>query len=101
MVDEAADILAPDQRDVLAELVPVQLQQAAAVVAFLSGHFVEHRGAAGIVVPQALGDVGVDATVLFLVGDRQGEDLAFGQVGEIAHGGECGGWRERVKRRTK
>ena len=64
----------------------------------LLGHFREDVGTAGIVFPQALGNVGVNAVVLFLIGDRQGEDFAFGQIGKIAHGRECGGNLRLVKR---
>ena len=68
------------------------------MIAFLVGHFGEHLGAAGIVLAQALGDVGVDAVVLFLVGDGQGEDFAFGQIGEIAHGGNVAATRNASSR---
>ena len=95
VLDEAANVLATDQRDVFAELLLVQLDQAAAVLALLRAHLAEHIGGGGIVVAQALGDVGVDAAVLFLVGDRQGEDFAFGQLGEVSHGGNLAGARER------
>ena len=107
VLHEAAHVLAADQRDVLAEFPPVQFEQAVAVLALLLGHFGEHLGAAGILRPQALGDVGVDAVVLFLVGDGQGEDLAFGKLGEVAHGarmwrlqrgGQAGGGMMRVLR---
>ena len=71
----------------------VEVDQPAAVVALLVGHLGEHVGAGRVVLAQALGDIGVDAAVLFLVGDRQGEDLPFGQIGEIAHGAQFGGRR--------
>ena len=97
VVDEAPHILAADQRDVLAEFGPVEFEQAVAVLAFFLGHLGEDMGAGRVLGPQAFGDIGVDAVVLFLVGDRQGEDFPLGQVGEIAHAGQCGQARQGVK----
>ena len=91
VLDEAANVVAADQRDVLAEFLLVELDQPAAVVALFGGHLGEDIGTGRIVVAQAFGDVGVDAAVLFLVGDRQCEDLPFRQIGEIAHGRHFGG----------
>ena len=71
----------------LAEFLPVEVDQAAAVLAFLGRHLGEHLGAGRVVGAQPLGEVGVDAAVLLLVADRQGEDVAFAEVGEPAHGG--------------
>ena len=97
VLDEAAHILAADQRNMLAEFRPVQFEQALAMLALFLGHLGEDLGAAGILAPQALGDVGIDAVVLFLVGDRQGEDFAFGEVGKVAHGAHIGDWLAAVK----
>ena len=97
VVDEAAHVLAADQRNVLAEFRPVEFEQALAMLALLLGHLGEDIGAGRVVGPQAFGDIGIDAVVLFLVGDRQREDFAFRQVGEIAHGAHFGGWRPAVK----
>ena len=41
----------------------------------------------------------IDAAVLLLVGDGQGEDFLFRQVGEISHRPKCGGWSGSVKSR--
>ena len=83
----------------LAEFLLVELDQPAAMLAFLAGHFGEHVGAGRIVLAQALGDVGVDTAVLFLIGDRQGEDFAFGEIGEIAHGSNLAGERPQSSER--
>jgi len=87
VLQEAADVLAADQRNVLAELLLVQLDQPAAMLALFRPHFGEQVGAGGIIVAQALGDIGVNTAVLFLVGDRQGKDFAFGQLREVPHRG--------------
>ena len=42
-------------------------------------------GGGGVVLAQAVGEVGVDAPVLLLVGDRQRDHLALGKVVETAH----------------
>ena len=82
--DVALDVLAADERNVVAELGDEQVDQAAAVHVLLGRHFGEHLGGRGIVLAQALGEVAVDAPVLFLVGDRQREHLALGKIVEIA-----------------
>lgn len=74
------DVLAPDLRDVLAGPARVEVDERAAVPALFLGHVVEHAGAVGVFVPQTLGEVGVGAAVLFLVGDRQGEHFLLGEV---------------------
>jgi hypothetical protein len=35
---------------------------------------------------EALGEAAIDAAVLFLVGDGEGENLLLGQIGEALHG---------------
>ena len=97
MLDEATNVVAPDQWDVLAELLLIKLDQAAAMIAFLAGHFGEDVGRGGVVLAQTLGDVGVDTAVLFLVGNGQREDLALGEIGEVTHGANIVGWPGRVK----
>ena len=51
----------------------------------LSRHFVEHFGACRVVVVQAVGEIGKNARVLLLVADGEGQNLALGQVLELAH----------------
>ena len=68
-------VLAADQRDVLAEFPPVDVQQAAAMSPLLGRHLGKDIRAAGIFGAQALGDVQIDTAVLFLIGDGKGEDL--------------------------
>ena len=62
------------------------------MLVLLVGHFGEQFGGGGIVLAQALGEIGEDAPVLFFVGDRQGEHLALGKVVELTrHGGAPNG----------
>jgi hypothetical protein len=83
---EAAHILPADERDVLAEFFRVQVDQAAAMLVFLRRHVLKYFGAVGVVFPQALGEVGVDAAILLLRADGQGQHFLFGELGEVFHG---------------
>ena len=73
MLKEAAHVVAADQRNMLTELLAINLDEPPPMITLLPSHFGEHIGAGRVVLPQALGDVGVDTTVLLLVGDRQRE----------------------------
>ncbi len=77
----------PHQRNVVAELGDEEIDEPAAVFVLFAGHLLEHLRAARVVVVEAFGDIGVDAAVLFLVADGEGQHFALGQVVEIAHGG--------------
>jgi hypothetical protein len=72
---------------VLAEFLPVDLDQPAAVSVLFARHLGEHLGRGGVIVLQPLGVVGIDASVLFLERDGDGENLLLGQVGKSFHGG--------------
>ena len=98
MMDEAANVLAADQRDVLAEFFPIEVEQHAPMIGFLGGHFAEHGRTARVFAAQSLGDIDIDATVFFLIGDGEGEDFAFGQIGEVAHDEVFGRLLRCVKR---
>ena len=82
---EAVNVLPADQRNVVAELRLVQFDQTAAVCGFLLAHAVEDRGRSGEILAQPLGEVGVDAFVFFLQGDRQGQDFTFCETVEVFH----------------
>ena len=82
---ETAHVLAADQRDVRAESFGVGVDQQAPVLVLLMRHVGEDVGGVGVIVSQALGEVAVDAAVLLLVADGEGEDFAFGQGVEGSH----------------
>ena len=84
-IDEAADVLAADQRDVVAEFLLGELDQAPAMARFLQPHAVENGRRRRKILPQAFGEVGVDFLILFFERDCQGENLALGQTFETAH----------------
>jgi hypothetical protein len=82
---EAAHILAADQRNVVAELLVKQLDQAAAMAGFLLAHAVEDRGRCRKLFAQALGIFRIDALVIFLQGNCQRQDLALRETIEAFH----------------
>ncbi len=57
-------------------------------------HAFEHLGSGRIVFAKAVGEIAIDAFVFFFEGDREGENLAFGEAIETAHSPiviqECG-----------
>jgi len=87
VVDEALNVLAPDQRQILAELRSMEIEQHAAMPRFLVRHLIEDLGGGRIVLAQSLCEAAVDAAVLFLVGDSEREDLLLSELGEGLHVG--------------
>lgn len=81
-VDEAFDVAAAEEGNVLAETLAVDFGEAAVVLDFLGAHAVENFGGGGVVGAEARGDVGVDSGVFFFRGDGDGEDFLFGEVDE-------------------
>jgi hypothetical protein len=92
MMDESLDVLTADQRQVVAELRPVEIEQHGAVVHLLLGHLVEDLGRGGVLLVQALSKSAIDAVVLLLVGYGQREDFLFGELGKAFHVGPTRRW---------
>jgi hypothetical protein len=86
VLDEALDVLPADQRQIVAELLAVEVVEASAVGDFLVRHLVKDCGGGREVCAQALGESAVNSAVLFLVGDGERENFLFGQVGKSFHG---------------
>ena len=63
--NEPLHVLPTDERNVLAEALPVQLEQPAPVARFFAAHAVENGSRGRKVLPEAFGVVGVDALILF------------------------------------
>ena len=80
----APRLLAPDERDDLAEAPAVEGYELGAVAVLLARHALEHGGRGGMILPQPLRVGAVDAPVLLLGADRESEDLALAQRGERA-----------------
>src|SRR5579871_6319474 len=82
--DEAFHVLATNQRDVLAETLAKDLNQPRAMRRLFLLHLVEHCRRRGERLAQSIGEVAVDAAVLFLERDREREDFRFGQIAEVS-----------------
>ena len=83
---EATHVLAADQRDVFAEFLTEQLEQAAAMSGFLFAHSVKDFGGRRKVLAQAFGVLGVNALVFLFERNSQSQDLTFRKAVEVAHG---------------
>ena len=83
--DEPLDVLPADQRDVLAELLAVQLDQPVPVPVFLDRHVAEHLRRCRIAVAQAVRVALVNALILLFEGDCERKDLLLRQIREILH----------------
>jgi hypothetical protein len=83
--DEALHILATDQRQIFAEFRPIELEQPGAMAHLLVRHLVEDFGGSRIFRAQAFGEAAIDAAVLVLAGDGEGDDFPFGELGKAPH----------------
>lgn len=83
--DEAADVFAADHRDMVAETGAVMLEEAVAMQILLLLEIEEHGGLGGVGFPQAICEIGIDARVVLLEGDGEGEDFFFRQAFKSAH----------------
>ena len=72
------NVVPADERDVIAELRDEEVDQAPAVFVLLGRHFLEHFRAGRKVLGKAVGEIRVDAAVLLLVADGEGQHLALG-----------------------
>jgi len=79
---ETCHMFAPDQRNGLAEPLRMQVDQQGAMLILFRGHAIEHTRAGRVVGAQALSVTAIDARVILLGRNRQGDDLLFGQVAE-------------------
>src|ERR1700730_9443512 len=57
-----------------------------AMATLLLRHLLEHLRGVRVTRGEVFGEAHVNAAVLFLGRDRNGQHLAFGQIGEILHG---------------
>ena len=96
-LDEALDILAAEQRNVLAELLAIEFDQSVPVPLLLGEHRLEDRRGGRVVRPEPLGEVTVNAGVLFFEGDGQGQDLPLTEALKRAHRVQAPGRLQRVK----
>ena len=86
---ETPDVLAADRRQMRAETLLVHFQQHVTMAALLLGHLLEHFRRIRIALGEVFRKGHVDAAVFLFRGDRHGQHLALGQIGEILHGGSA------------
>ena len=79
------DVLSPDQRDMIAKLLAVQLKQPVTMAVFFFGHGREHPSRPQIRFAHRLGEVAIGAIILLFQGDREGQQLLLAQIGEVLH----------------
>ena len=85
-LQEAADVLAADRRQMSPETLLVQFEQPMAMAALLLGHLLEYFGGVRITRGEVFGEGHVDAAVFLFRGNRDRQHLALGQIGKILHG---------------
>src|SRR5579863_1338898 len=81
-LDETFYVLAPNQRDVIAETLLIKVNQALAMTGLFGLHVLEHFRGGGVGVAQAFGEVAVDAGVFFFELDSEREDFPLAEVFE-------------------
>ena len=85
-LDEALDVLAADQRQVVAELLAIEVVSAwCGGVTSSSAISSNTLAEAGKLLAQALGEAAINAAVLVLVGDGERQDFLLGQIGKSFH----------------
>ena len=75
--------MAANERDVLAEALPVQLDQAGAMAGLLHDHLLEKFRGGGILSAQPLGEIAINAGVLFFERNCQRQNLAPREIFEL------------------
>ena len=81
--DIAANLVATYERNMLAELGDEEIDEPAPVFVLLAGHLGEHLRARRIVLRETVREIRVDAAVLLLVADGEGQNFALGKVLKI------------------
>ncbi len=74
-LQESTHVFAANGWDLLAKTLPEQSQKAVAMASLFLAHLLEHLRAGGIGFAQGIGKFAIDTAVLFLVGDRDGQNL--------------------------
>ena len=84
-VQEALDVLAADQRQVVPELLPIEIEQHRAVVHFLFSHLVEYLCRGRELLAQTFRKTAIDTAILFFVGDGESQNFLFAEIGKPFH----------------
>ncbi len=84
--DEAFHVLPPDQREKVAEFLPVEVEQHVVMADLLGSHFVVHRCRVRVGAAQPVRKGAVDAVVLGFVRDGERKNFLLTQIGKTFHG---------------
>ena len=84
-LQEALDVLPADQRQVVSEFLAIEIEQHRAVMHFLFGHLVEYLCGGRELLAQTFGKTAIDAAILFLVGDGEGQNFLLAEIGKSFH----------------
>ena len=85
VLDESLHVLAADQRQVVAEFRPIEIEQHGAMAHLFLRHFQKDLGRGGILLAQAFGETAIDAAVLLLVGNGECQDFLLAEIGKTFH----------------
>ncbi len=83
---KAFHVLAADEGDMVAELLPVKLDEPMPMAVLLGPHLLQHPCCRRIVTLETLREIVVNARVFLLQRDGQGENLLFAQAFKGPHG---------------
>jgi hypothetical protein len=78
-----------NERHVVPELLAIQVEQPVAVTVLIGPQLAELGRLCWKGFLQAIGEVVVNAGILFLQRNRQGQNFLFGETVEIAHAWSC------------
>src|SRR5438309_5827258 len=84
-VHEAAHVLPPNERHVIAEAAFVKLEQTVAVPVLFTAHFAELGGLRRVIFLQAVREIFVNSGVLLFERDGEGENFLFGEAAKSFH----------------
>src|SRR5262245_49573140 len=84
-MQEALDVLAADQRQIVSEFLAIEVEQHRAVMHLLIGHLIEYFCRGWKLLAQTFRKTAIDAAILFFVGDGEGQNFLFAQIGKLFH----------------
>src|SRR5580704_5575991 len=84
-LEKAFHVLPADQRDVVAELLAVEVEEAVTVTVLLGRHRGEHSRRSGIALARRIREVAVGTAVLLLESDGERQQLLLRQIREVLH----------------
>src|SRR5207248_10923125 len=84
-LDKAPHVLPADQRDVVAELLAVEVEEAVTVAVLLLRHRGEHPRRSGVALAHRIRAIGIGTAVLLLEIDGERQQLLLRQIRKVLH----------------